>query len=64
VPPERSDWMSTADAAHAIGVTPRALYRLIDEGRLPAYRFGRVIRLRRDDVERFGEGDDGITPSS
>ncbi|MBV9952876.1 MAG: helix-turn-helix domain-containing protein [Acidimicrobiia bacterium] len=48
--------MSTADAAHAIGVTLRALYRLIDEGRLPAYRFGRVIRLRRDDVERFGDG--------
>jgi excisionase family DNA binding protein len=49
--------MSTADAAREIGVTPRALYRLIDEGRLPAYRFGRVIRLKRDDVEHFR--DDG-----
>lgn len=53
-------WLSTAAAADRLGITARALYRLIDEGRLTAYRFGRVIRLKADDVERFpDEGDVG-----
>jgi excisionase family DNA binding protein len=48
-------WLSTADAAHRLGVTPRTLYRFIDEGQLPAYRFGRVIRLKENEVDAFIE---------
>jgi len=48
-------WMSTAEAAKRLGITPRTLYRFIDEGQLPAYRFGRVIRLKADEVEVFIE---------
>jgi excisionase family DNA binding protein len=47
------DWLSTKDAAAALGLTPRTLYRLIDEGQLPAYRFGRVIRLKQNEVDAF-----------
>jgi excisionase family DNA binding protein len=50
-----NEWMSTEAAAAYIGVTSRTLYRFIDEGHLPAYRFGRVIRLRTDDVEAYIE---------
>ncbi|CAN5667430.1 hypothetical protein BH20ACT2_BH20ACT2_23990 [soil metagenome] len=46
-------WMSTADAAKRLGITPRTLYRFIDEGQLPAYRFGRVIRLKEAEVDIF-----------
>lgn len=46
-------WLSTAEAARRLGVTPRTLYRFIDEGQLPAYRFGRVIRLKEDEVDGF-----------
>lgn len=46
-------WMSTADAARRLGVTTRTLYRFINEGQLPAYRLGRVIRLKQDDVDAF-----------
>ena len=49
------DWLSTADAAKALGITPRTLYRFIDKGDLAAYRFGRVIRVKRVDVEAFIE---------
>ena len=46
-------WFSTAEAAKRLGITPRTLYRFIDEGQLPAYRFGRVIRLKTSDVDVF-----------
>ena len=48
-------WLSTAEAARRLGVTPRTLYRFIDEGQLPAYRFGRVIRLKEAEVDSFIE---------
>lgn len=46
-------WLSTAEAAKYLGITPRTLYRFIDEGQIAGYRFGRVIRLKQDDVDRF-----------
>lgn len=50
------EWLSTADAAKALGITPRTLYRFIDQGELAAYRFGRVIRIKQADVDAFIEG--------
>jgi excisionase family DNA binding protein len=46
-------WLSTADAAKYLGITPRTLYRFIDEGQIAGYRFGRVIRLKQSDVDLF-----------
>ena len=48
-------WMSTKAAAARLGVTARTLYRFIDEGAVPAYKMGRVIRLMRADVDAFIE---------
>lgn len=47
------DWLSTADAADALGITSRTLYRFINKGELAAYRFGRVIRVKREDIDAF-----------
>ena len=52
---EPIEWLSTKEASERLGVTLRSLYRFIDEGDLVAYRFGRVIRLQRTDVDRFIE---------
>lgn len=49
-------WMSTKEASERLGVTLRTLYRFIDEGSLPAYKMGRVIRLKEDEVDAFIEG--------
>lgn len=53
--PDTKKWLSTAQAASMCGVTPRTLYRFLDEGRLKSYRIGRVIRVLEDDVEEFLE---------
>ena len=48
-------WMSTKEACERLGVTLRTLYRFIDQGDLPAYKMGRVIRLKADEVDVFIE---------
>ena len=47
--------MGTTAASAYLGVTLRTVYRLIDHGDIPAYQFGRVIRLRRQELEEFME---------
>ena len=49
----RRRWLSTGEAAQELGITPRTLYRLIDTGRLAAYRLGRVIRIESDDLHSY-----------
>ena len=56
-------WLSSKDAAAYLGVNLRTLYRLIDEGSLPAYKFGRVIRLLADELDAFID-QARITPGS
>jgi excisionase family DNA binding protein len=48
-------WMSTQEAARRLGITPRTLYRFVDEGSLAAYKMGRVFRLKQSDVDEFIE---------
>ena len=55
VNPEDIVWMNSAEASKRLGITVRTLYRFIDDGNLPAYRFGRVIRLKADEVDTFIE---------
>ena len=52
---EHAEWLSTKDSAARLGISLRSLYRFIDEGDLPAYKFGRVIRLKAADVDGFIE---------
>jgi excisionase family DNA binding protein len=49
------EWLSTAEAAKRLGITPRTLYRFMNEGQLAGFRFGRVIRLKATDVDAFIE---------
>ncbi|MEX2486701.1 MAG: helix-turn-helix domain-containing protein [Nitriliruptoraceae bacterium] len=55
MPQEEIEWLNTKAAARRLGITTRTLYRLIDDGKLPAYKFGRVIRLQRAEVDAFIE---------
>jgi excisionase family DNA binding protein len=48
-----SGWLSVRQVARALGVVSRTVYGLIDAGQLPGYRIGRVIRVRRNDLDRY-----------
>jgi excisionase family DNA binding protein len=50
---EPIEWIGTPEACARLGVTLRTLYRFIDEGQLPAYKMGRVIRLQAGDIDEF-----------
>ncbi len=50
-----NEWLSTQEAANRLGIKTRTLYRLIDEGKLGAYKIGKLIRLRPADIEAFLE---------
>jgi excisionase family DNA binding protein len=52
---EPIQWMGTREACERLGVTLRTLYRFIDEGQLPAYKMGRVIRLQSAELDAFIE---------
>jgi excisionase family DNA binding protein len=51
----RYDWLSTKAAAARVGILPRTLYAIIDRGDVPAYKIGRLLRLRRHEVDDFLE---------
>lgn len=52
---DQIEWLSTGDAAERLGINTRTLYRFIDTGEIPAYKFGRVFRVKAEDVEAFIE---------
>lgn len=54
---DEPEWLSSKEAAQLLEVGVRRLYELIDTGRIPAYKMGRVIRLRRRDVLAYLAGE-------
>lgn len=38
------------EVAHMLNVSPRCLYRLVDRGKVPAYRVGRQLRFELAEV--------------
>ncbi len=49
----QTEWLGTTAAAKRLGITTRTLYRFIDEGYIAAYRMGRVIRVKGEDVDAY-----------
>jgi len=60
---DKTEWLGTPDAADRLGITQRTLYRLIDEGQVPAYKMGRVLRVKAGDLDVFLEHS-RVTPGS
>jgi excisionase family DNA binding protein len=48
----RTQYLTLAEAADLMAVSIKTLRRRIADGTIPAYRCGRVIRIRAEDLER------------
>jgi excisionase family DNA binding protein len=48
-------WLGTPAASSYLGVGLRKLYRLIDQGDIPAYQMGRVLRVKQQDLDAYLE---------
>ena len=51
-----ADWLSPVEASRRLGVSPRRVYALIEDGRLRAERVGGRILVHRDGVEARAAG--------
>jgi excisionase family DNA binding protein len=47
--------MTAKEVADYLRVTKATIYRYLEDGKLPYFKMGRYIRIRREDVERFVE---------
>lgn len=52
--------MTTTEVAHAAGIDKQRVYVAVDASGLPAYRFGRVYRFRRSEVEAWLARREGV----
>ena len=48
-----ASWMGCPEVADRLGVSIRTVYGMINRGELPAYHMGRVIRVKRADLQGF-----------
>ena len=46
---------TTQEVAELLKVTPRTVQDWIKRGKLPAKRYGRVLRVRAEDLAKFGQ---------
>ena len=55
-------WLSTEEAAEYLSTTPKAILNQVHRGQIPTYKFGRLNRYKREDLDRLLEG--GFNKSS
>ena len=46
-------WLTPEDVAGELGIGKMTVYRLLDAGTIPGYRFGRLYRVRPQDLEAY-----------
>ena len=48
-------YLTPAQIAQELGVSPQAVYKWVSEGKLEAFRFGRAVRIPRSSLTAFVE---------
>lgn len=57
-------YISTNEAADALGITRQRVLQLITSGRLPAEKFANIYMIRRTDLSQVEERTPGRPPKS
>ena len=45
--------ITPAEVAERLKVSKALVYQMLKKGDIPAVRFGKIVRVRQDDLERF-----------
>ena len=46
-------WLDVLDVAGELGVGKMTVYRLLNAGTIPSYRFGRLFRVKPEDLDAY-----------
>ena len=46
-------FLTAIDVAHILRISKALAYRLIAQGEIPSFQFGRVSRVRQEDLDAF-----------
>jgi excisionase family DNA binding protein len=46
-------WLTPGDVADGLRVTKMTVYRMLEAGTIPGYRFGRLYRVRPEDLDAY-----------
>ncbi len=49
------DLMTPAEVAAVLKVKPDTVLKMIRQRRIPGFKFGKLVRIRREDMERWLE---------
>lgn len=52
---QTTEWLTVAEVAAKLNLSKMTVYRMIDEKKLPAYKFGRTFRIKTDEFKKFVE---------
>lgn len=47
------EWLTPKDVQAELGIGPNTFYRLVNSGQLPAYRIGKLWRVKRSELEAW-----------
>ena len=53
--PVEKEWLTIGNLQDWLGLSRSKTYELIRTGEIPSYKIGRVLRLRKQDVEQWLE---------
>jgi len=53
------EYCTIKEVAEIVGVHPNTVRNWIDNGDLKAYKLGKVVRIRKEDLEAFAKEIDG-----
>ena len=46
-------WLNVEDITEALGINKMTVYRLLEAGTIPSYRFGRLYRIKPEDLDAY-----------
>jgi excisionase family DNA binding protein len=49
-------WLTPEDVARALRVNRMTVYRMLEAGTIPGYRFGRLYRVSPEDLDAYIRG--------